>query len=135
MKSGIRIGLLLKVLISRRCRLLQCLILINIACFFSLLTYYTTVRRMKTSSMLLKSTCSEQADLRGPNQRIISYSVYGNLSDPYIIQRYLKPMLSNIEDIHELYPGNDFRYFQLFKKKTRFIFLIRMDCENLSQLY
>lgn len=97
---------LLKV-IWRRCHLLQFLILVNIACFFSFLAYYSTIIRVRTSSMRLKSTCSEQADLRGPNQRIISYSVYGNLSDPYIIQRYLKPMLSNIENIHELYPGNN----------------------------
>jgi len=53
-----------------------------------------------------KGMCSEKSDLRGPNQRIISYSVYGNLSDPHIVQRYLEPTIDNINNIHRLYPGD-----------------------------
>jgi len=53
-----------------------------------------------------KGMCSEKSDLRGPNQRIISYSVYGDLGDPYIVQRYLEPLIDNINNIHHLYPGD-----------------------------
>jgi len=62
-----------------------------------------------------QGTCSEKSDLRGPNQRIISYSVYGNLSDPYIIQRYLEPMIDNINNIRHLYPGDIYRCFSMIR--------------------
>lgn len=52
-----------------------------------------------------QSTCSCTADLRGPHQRVIGYSIYGNLSHPDIFRKYLAPFKETLKIIPAIYPG------------------------------
>ena len=51
------------------------------------------------------STCSLEADRRGPNQKVIGYSLFGNLSNPHIFRQYLKPFVKTLKEIPLRYPG------------------------------
>jgi hypothetical protein len=51
------------------------------------------------------STCSLEADQRGPNQKVIGYSIFGNLSQPHIFLQYLKPFIKTLTEIPIRYPG------------------------------
>jgi hypothetical protein len=51
------------------------------------------------------TTCSLTADRRGPNQKVIGYSIFGNLSHPNVFHQYLKPFLKTLEEIPLRYPG------------------------------
>jgi hypothetical protein len=59
-----------------------------------------------TTRLSLISTCSFEADLRGPNQSVISFSLYGDLSDPAISIRYIQPLRALTANISRIYPGN-----------------------------
>ncbi|KAK4007232.1 hypothetical protein OUZ56_012392 [Daphnia magna] len=52
-----------------------------------------------------QSTCSHAADIRGPHQRIIGYSIYGDLSQTDIVQKYLIPFKETLKIIPVKYPG------------------------------
>jgi hypothetical protein len=52
-----------------------------------------------------KSTCSYAADRRGPNQKIISYSLYGNFSGHDHIRKYVLPLKETLNSIPLIYPG------------------------------
>ncbi len=57
------------------------------------------------------SVCSERADQRGLNQKIISYSIYGNFSSPSVVNRYLKPLSKIVDQVSAIYPGmNNFQH-------------------------
>lgn len=51
------------------------------------------------------SVCSGRADKRGPNQKIVSYSIYGNFSNPGVVNRYLKPLIETVNQVSAIYPG------------------------------
>ena len=68
--------------------------------------YYNNQLLISNYSSNIVSYCSEKADLRGPHQNVIAYSLYGNFSDPKVIERYVEPfklILSNISRV--LSPG------------------------------
>jgi hypothetical protein len=63
------------------------------------------------------STCSLAADRRGPKQKIISYSLFGNLSKTDIAQTYLYPLRNTIRLIPRIYPGKtlvQYKFLYLF---------------------
>ncbi|XP_046459065.1 uncharacterized protein LOC124205651 isoform X1 [Daphnia pulex] len=51
------------------------------------------------------SLCSLDADRRGPHQKVISYSIYGNFSQTNVSNKYLKPFGNTINAIPVIYPG------------------------------
>lgn len=53
----------------------------------------------------LNSLCSSDADRRGPHQKVISYSIYGDFSRPDVANKYLKPFRNTINEIPVIYPG------------------------------
>jgi hypothetical protein len=57
---------------------------------------------------LFNSTCSHAADRRGPHQKVISYSLYGDFSRVEVAQKYLFPLINTISLIPYIYPGNNF---------------------------
>ena len=74
------------------------------------------------------STCNEHADQRGPHQKVIAYSVYGDLTQPHVNRRYLKPLLETTKRIVHIYPGISLYLFlhcfqnENFKFKTKIFF-------------
>ena len=52
-----------------------------------------------------KTTCSHDADRRGPHQQLFSFSLYGNLLEEDVSRRYLKPLKETIEHIYNSFPG------------------------------
>jgi hypothetical protein len=77
---------------------------------------------MQDSSIFFRSTCSFKADQRGHHQRIIAYSLYGNLSSVDFIQKYFKPLNNTIASIPFIYPGNtvNYNFFQKPLVKVKF---------------
>ena len=64
------------------------------------------VATFENRSSAFKSTCSLAADRRGPGQKIISFSIYGNFSDQHFDNRYLNPLKETVNTvIPQLYPG------------------------------
>ena len=51
------------------------------------------------------SYCSLEADNRSRQQNVISYSLYGNFSDPKIATRYLDPLKMILKNVSQVYPG------------------------------
>ncbi|XP_046452667.1 uncharacterized protein LOC124200464 [Daphnia pulex] len=51
------------------------------------------------------STCSRAADKRGDNQKIISFSLYGNFTNENMFYTYLQPLKDTINLIAQIYPG------------------------------
>jgi hypothetical protein len=45
------------------------------------------------------------ADLRGPHQKVIGYSIYGDFSQTATADRYLTPLAETLKDIALAYPG------------------------------
>ncbi|KAI9562940.1 hypothetical protein GHT06_010396 [Daphnia sinensis] len=52
-----------------------------------------------------KSVCSRDADERGPHQKIIAYSLYGNLSAPKFASKYLRFFRETLNSVPLAYPG------------------------------
>lgn len=65
------------------------------------------------------STCSHAADRRGPNQRIIGYSLYGNFSREEHLNRYVLLFKETLKSIPSIYPGKYFQLFALFDDKSK----------------
>ena len=55
--------------------------------------------------MTMSSYCSLEADRSGPRQNVISYSLYGNFSDPGHYFRYAEPIKFILSNISQVYPG------------------------------
>jgi hypothetical protein len=51
------------------------------------------------------SLCSSDADRRGPHQKVISYSIYGDFSRSEVVEKYLNPFRKTIIAIPVIYPG------------------------------
>ena len=52
------------------------------------------------------SYCSGKAHRRGLNQNVISYSLYGNFSDPRHYNRYAGAISYILSNISQVYPGD-----------------------------
>jgi hypothetical protein len=55
---------------------------------------------------LFNSTCSSAADARGPKQRVVAFSLYGNFSRQDIYNKYILPLKEIIDLVAKIYPGN-----------------------------
>ncbi|XP_046638634.1 uncharacterized protein LOC124316732 [Daphnia pulicaria] len=67
----------------------------------------------------VQSTSSRAADRRGPHQKVISYSIYGNFSLTDVVHKYLRPFKETIKIIPLIYPGWIVRiYHNLTKDET-----------------
>lgn len=51
------------------------------------------------------STCGHASDLRGPNQKVIAYSIYGDFSRLELVRKYLHPFRETLNMIPLIYPG------------------------------
>ena len=67
--------------------------------------YYLPVKLDNDDYYSFKSTCSSAADKRGPNQRVITYSLYGNFSREDVFNKYVSPLKRTISLIPLIYPG------------------------------
>jgi len=94
--------------------LIQPLLLLSIVYFFIVVRHNITVSKAndimsifhsKSPSFLLVSVCSKQADKRGPFQKVFSYSIYGNFSNPDLVNRYVKPLSKTVNQMSAIYPG------------------------------
>lgn len=54
------------------------------------------------------SMCGGNADDRGPHQKVIAYSLYGNFSMKTVLDRYFNPFKVTIDAVHQYFPGNHF---------------------------
>jgi hypothetical protein len=86
--------------------------LVDIFVFFQFVTYKLNNEKEKQFAVtnvdhrvLLKSTCSHAAYQRGPHQKIIAYSIYGDFSRAEVSGKYLKPFRETIKMIPIIYPG------------------------------
>lgn len=52
-----------------------------------------------------RSVCSRNADRRGPHQKVIGYSLYGNLSSPIFASKYLRYFNETLSKVPLAYPG------------------------------
>ena len=52
-----------------------------------------------------QSYCSSSADRRGPHQKVIAYSLYGDFTDSTIFTRYVEPLKMILQNITKVYPG------------------------------
>lgn len=87
------------------------------------------------SSDATSSTCNKRADRRGPHQRVISYSIYGNFSDSQFFNRYLKTLSETVNQIPTIYPGTILINCLSMVFNSNPITIIRLDCKDLSQFY
>ena len=67
--------------------------------------YYLPVKLDNDYYYSFNSTCSSAADKRGPNQRVITYSLYGNFSREDVFNKYVSPLKRTISLIPLIYPG------------------------------
>lgn len=86
--------------------------LVEVLVLYQLMTYELKLQEAQISvgyypeeSDVFNSTCSRAADRRGPHQKVISYSIYGDFSQPDIVRKYLKPFRETIKTIPVIYPG------------------------------
>ena len=63
-------------------------------------------RNQTTQLNSMVSYCSMKSDLRDSHQNVISYSLYGNFSDPQHYLRYAEPIKYILSNISQFYPGN-----------------------------
>lgn len=56
-----------------------------------------------------RSTCGDEADARGPNQSVIAFSLFGELTDVTLFSRYVLPLRALVANISRAYPGKNTR--------------------------
>ena len=61
--------------------------------------------RLIVNSDPVVSYCSKESDSRGYHQSVISYSLYGNFSDPKHFRRYTGAIKYILSNISQVYPG------------------------------
>jgi hypothetical protein len=60
--------------------------------------------------------CSIESDLRGHHQRVVTYSIYGNASDPVMFYRYYSLMKQISLNVEKQYPGWVIRFYHNFNE-------------------
>lgn len=83
------------------------------------------------------STCSCEADLRGPNQSVVSFSLYGDLTDPAVSDRYIRPLRALTANISRIYPGNlgVIMKATYYLNQSKMFNDFRLDRQDLSQFF
>ncbi|CAL4122428.1 unnamed protein product, partial [Meganyctiphanes norvegica] len=66
-----------------------------------------------------KSLCSDWATSRGSSQRVVSYSIYGNISDMKINKRYFSAIERRINEVAKYYKGWTVRLYHNFSSSDR----------------
>ncbi|XP_037783313.1 uncharacterized protein LOC119579514 [Penaeus monodon] len=51
------------------------------------------------------STCNQFATARGPGQKVVTYSYYGNASDHRVYDRYFSEIPRRAKEVAQRYPG------------------------------
>ena len=78
-----------------------------ISFFYVVSVFYSNDNKYhRTNSDPVMSYCSKEADNRGPHQNVISYSLYGNFSDPKHFVRYTGAIKYILSNITQVYPGD-----------------------------
>ena len=62
-------------------------------------------KSLEQDDSLFVSYCSREADRRSLRQNVISYSLYGNFSNPKVFDRYVDPLKMILGNISQAYPG------------------------------
>ena len=62
-------------------------------------------RNVRANPGFVESLCSEQATNRGTNQKVLSYSIYGDFDDEYMHTHYYNEFERRIQESFRLYPG------------------------------
>jgi hypothetical protein len=90
-------------------KMIVCLITLVTMLAICLCVLYTPILREEIFLGGLRgpfqSTCSLAADRRGPHQKIISYSLYGNFLREDHIRKYIVPFGDTLKSIPLIYPG------------------------------
>ncbi|XP_059082699.1 uncharacterized protein LOC131880175 isoform X2 [Tigriopus californicus] len=82
--------------------------------------------RARVSSFRKPGLCSDWADSRGQGQRVISYSLYGNLQSSYF-----KGIRLNLEGVEQFYPGYTMRlYHNANESQSGFKELCDIFCQS-----
>ncbi|XP_066989631.1 uncharacterized protein [Macrobrachium rosenbergii] len=73
---------------------------------YVVLRRYSAEHHMAMSrTVQMISSCSDHATARGPKQKVVSYSYFGNTSDVGLYNRYFSEMRNRALEIHRHYPG------------------------------
>ena len=88
-------------------RLVNFLKVVTVFILFVLFTFTAAFYRKyeNNTDQCCQSTCGSVADARGPNQNIVSFSLFGNLTDPALSTRYVLPLRALVANISRAYPG------------------------------
>ena len=96
--------------------------------------YLDNVAARSPVPLFIKSDCSSGRESRGDaGQRVVSIAIYGNFSDPDIVERYLSQLKETCRTVHESYPGTN---HSLLPYKDFFYKICapnRLDRANLSR--
>ena len=75
----------------------------------------------KIESLLSENTCSYSSFQRGPHQKIIGYSIYGDLNSKHAkVKGYFEGIQGNLELLTTFYPGWTLRLYHEIKPNTSF---------------
>lgn len=79
-----------------------------------------------------QTTCSDAAFKRGPHQKIVGFSFYGDINTDYSKKKgYFEGIVGNLELMNQFYPGWIMRlYYDLDKTDPVFKDLCKLSCEN-----
>ena len=79
-----------------------------------------------------QTTCSYDAFRRGPNQKIIGFSFYGNIDSDYSKKKgYFEGIVGNLELMPKFYPGWTMRlYYDLDKRDPVLKDLCDLACRD-----
>ena len=71
--------------------------------------------------------CSIESDLRGHHQRVVTYSIYGNASNPVMFYRYYSFMKEISLNVEKQYPGWVIRFYHNFNETDHLAFTSLCD--------
>jgi hypothetical protein len=76
-------------------------------------------------------------DRRGPNQSVVSFSLYGDLTDPAVSDRYIRPLRALTANISRIYPGNlgVIMKATYYLNQSKMFNDFRLDRQDLSQFF
>jgi hypothetical protein len=96
---------------------------------FQIIHFKHQLKEKRLAPDQFNSTCSCTADLLGPHQKVIAYSIYGDFSRVDVVRKYLQPFKETLKRIPSIYPGSIrcFKYLSFNRRNficTIFIILI-----------